>query len=477
MTDVGEAAALGFDTSARAWREKPSGTAFERLPTLDGVLLITPAALAPYATDAGNMVSHHPSAVLFPGSVGDVQEMIRFCGRHGVHVAARGQGHSTFGQSQTRGGLAIDMSTLNQVHEISPRGASVGAGLKWSELVAQTIPQGLRPPVLTGFIGLSIGGTLSVGGVSPFNNGGAQVDHVREIDVVTGTGELLTCSQSQNVDLFEMALAGLGQCGIITRAEIELVPAPPMVRTYTLNYTDVGTFFADLRKLLGRGELHEIYALGVPDNAGGWIYQLTVAQPFEPGLEPDRAGLLRDLCLPSAAAQITDLPALDYALRVDVQIDSLRRIGLWEGVLHPWFDVFLPERAVEHYVTGVMSSLTPEDVGPTGYLLLFPLRRSKITRPLLRVPEGDDWIYLFDILTSASAPGPNPEFEQRMLVRNRRLFEQARRVGGTRYPIGALEFSQADWVTQYGEQWQRLVRLKARFDPAHILTPGLEIFE
>lgn len=470
--------ALGFNTSSRVWAASAgaSAAAFRRLPPLDGVVLTDPTSLAGYADDAGSSVHETPIAVLLPGSVQDIQKMVRFCATHCIRVAGRGQGHTTFGQSQVGGGLVIDMATINQVHSIGTDSASVGAGLKWSDLVPQTLAQGRIPPVLTGYIGLSIGGTLSVGGVSPNYRAGCQVDHVRELDVVTGTGDLVTCSMSKNRDLFEMSLAGLGQCGIITRAKVDLVPAHEMVRVYTLNYLDPAAFFDDFRELLRRGEVHEVYNFGGPDGAGGWVYQLTVDQPFNAGSPPDDAFLLRGLTQPASAAGISDMPALDFTLRVDTVIEFFKQIGLWHGVLHPWFDVFLPDRTVERYVTDVTASLTPEDVGPTGFLLLFPLRRSSLTRPLLRVPDCDDWVYLYDILTAAAVPGPDPAFEARMEARNRSLFEKARRAGGTRYPIGTLPFNHVDWVLQYGEQWPRLARLKRKFDPAGILTPGPGIF-
>ena len=63
-----------------------------------------------------------------------------------------------------------------------------------------------------------------------------------------------------------------------------------------------------------------------------------------------------------------------------------------------------------------------------------------------------------------------------MMARNRRLFEKARDVGGTRYPIGSLEFSRRDWQLQYGNQWDNFKRAKRRFDPDELLAPNLGIF-
>jgi FAD/FMN-containing dehydrogenase len=51
--------------------------------------------------------------------VRDIQKMVRLCATHGIPVAARGQGHTVFGQSQVRNGLAIDMSTLDAIDEIA----------------------------------------------------------------------------------------------------------------------------------------------------------------------------------------------------------------------------------------------------------------------------------------------------------------------------------------------------------------------
>jgi cytokinin dehydrogenase len=477
LAALGAVAVVGFDPATRLWvGVANAATSLGSVPPLDGQLLTDPASLAADAVDVGNIIHKTPVAVLRPGSVGDIEKMIRFCRRHEIKVAARGQGHTTFGQSQVLGGLVIEMGTLDTIHSFGPTAADVDAGLLWKDLLQTIVPHGLTPPALTGFTGLSIGGTLSVGGISATFGVGAQVDHVKELEVVTGEGEALRCSAHERRELFEAALAGLGQCGIITRAVIDLVPALPLVRAYAIVYADSGAFFADFRKLLDRGELNEIYNFGIPNGKGGFLYQLNAAAYFDPASPPDNAHLFRGLSVIPSAAQSQDIPYLPYVLRVDSAVDFLKKIGLWNGVLHPWFDVFLPNSTVEPYVSEVTAALAPEDVGATGFLLLFAKKASNLTRPLLRVPESDDWVFLFDILTANGVPGPDTTFESTMLARNRRLFEKARTVGGTRYPIGSISFNREDWKTQYGDEWRELLRLKDRFDPDGILTPGPGIF-
>jgi cytokinin dehydrogenase len=476
LAGLGAVAVLGFNPVARTWVSlAQAASPLDPVPPLDGLLLTDPASLAPYANDVGNIIHETPVAVLLPGSVQDVATMVRFCRQRRIKVAARGQGHTTFGQSQAESGLIVDMGTLNQIHSIGPTSAEVGAGLTWKELLETVVPLGLTPPVLTGFTGLSVGGTLSVGGISATNTEGAQVDRVRELEVVTGTGDIVRCSAESEPDLFEALLGGLGQCGIMTRATVDLVPALPQARVFLLNYSDNATFFRDFRTLLDRGQFDRLFNIWFPDASGGFIYQLNAVKYFDPAAPPDDAQLLRDLSF-QGPASITDSSYLDHVLNVDVLVDFLKQIGLWEGVQRPWFDVFLSNSVIESYVGEVLPTLTPEDQGPTGFLLLFATKRSTLTRPFLRVPSDTDWVFLFDILTAAAMPGSDPDFVERMLRRNRELFEKARKLGGTRYPISAIEFSRGDWTRHYGDQWSRFLRLKQRFDPAGILAPGPGVF-
>ena len=66
----------------------------------------------------------------------------------------------------------------------------------------------------------SVGGTMSTGGffLTTYNLG-LQVDHVQEVlQVVTGDGQIVTCSDERNIEFFNAMLGGLGHCGIITRS-------------------------------------------------------------------------------------------------------------------------------------------------------------------------------------------------------------------------------------------------------------------
>ncbi|MHB8695822.1 MAG: FAD-binding protein [Solirubrobacteraceae bacterium] len=472
-------AVAGFDVVGRHWvsvADAAGCTGFLGAPRLDGTLLLDGASRAADRTDRGNMVFHTPAAVLRPGSVRDIQAMVRFCRDCRIPVAARGEHHTTFGQGLTDG-LVVEMSALNTIHSIGPEGADVDAGVLWREIIHAAFAIGLRRPGLTGYTGLSVGGVLSVGGCPLSNDAGAVVDMVRELTVVTGAGDAVRCSATRNRDLFEAALGGLGQCGIIVRALVDLVPAKPMARTYLLHYLDANAFFKDFRTLVRRGELNDVYNVCMPPGSSLFLFEINATVFFDPAAPPDDAHLMRDLTLPAPLAIHLDLPYVAYTQFVDTQIAVLQLAG-WDRLVKPWFDVWLPEPTVQPYVTDVLGRLTPQDIAPTGFILLFAQRRSRLTRPFFRLPDPTlgEWVYLFDILGASALPGPDPSYAQRMLARNRGWYEQARGAGGTRYPIGSLEFSHDDWAAHYGEQWPRFQQLKRRYDPGGILTPGPAIF-
>lgn len=473
---MGAAAVIvGYSREANAW-VTGGHSAFDRVPHLDGVLLTDAASRAARGTDLGNTVFNTPAAVLRPGSIDDIAKMVKFCAERGISVAARGQGHATYGQAQAKSGLVIDMSSMQQIHQIGNGFALVDGGCTWRMLLEASLPA-QTPPVLTGFIGLSIGGTLSMGGISGMAyNIGVQVEHVHELTVVTGKGNVEVCSERRNRKLFEHVLSGLGQCGIIVRAKVELVPAKALAQNSLAVYVDVHTLQEDMRTLVYRGELDSIYALNVADpSSGGRIYLLNVAKFHGASSTPDTAHLLRDLHYIPGTLQTAEIPYLDYQLQVDQQIAQLRSMNLFDNVMHPWFDVFLPDSELGDYVQDIVSSFQPDDVGQFGFVLLFPLLTSTITRPLFRLPD-EELVWLFDVLTSRDTPGYDADFAANKLARNNAWYDLARSLGGTRYPIGSLDFTPGDWRRHYGREWRGFKDAKAEFDPRNILAPGPGIF-
>ncbi|QSQ27069.1 FAD-binding protein [Pyxidicoccus parkwayensis] len=469
----GALVAVAFNPVSQSWASTLEPGAVP-LPPLDGELRMDAASRTSASEDFGHIIHRTPWAVLVPGSVDDIVRMVRFAGRQNLKIAAArglGESHSTFGQSQVQAGIVIDMSALSTIHEVREDSAWVDAGVRWHELLAATLPSGKSPPVLTDYIELSIGGTLSAGGIGgQAFRWGLQVDNVLEMDVVTGKGELVRCSRSRERPLFDAVRSGLGQFGIIVRARVKLVPVPASARTYTALYDDLHRFMEDQRRLIDEGRFDYVEGFALPSN-GSWSYQLEVVKYFNPGAEPDDAKLLAGLGFQPGTLQVKDSSYFDFVNRLAPLVELLKQLGVW-FFPHPWLDMFVPARAAEAFVQEVLAQTTEADMGQ-GPILLYPIRSSELTTPFLRTPN-DRHVYLFSLLRTAIPP--TPENVAALVQKNRAIFERLTAIGGKIYPVDAVPMSPTDWRRHFHPFWERFEQAKQRYDPNHVLTPGQGIF-
>ncbi|TQD89167.1 hypothetical protein C1H46_025289 [Malus baccata] len=211
------------------------------------------------ARDFGNRYQFLPVAVLHPKTVSDIATIVRHVWdlgpRSELTVAARGHGHSLQGQSQAHQGVVINMESLKVPQIQIPTGSSpyvdASGGELWINILSESLKYGLAPKSWTDYLHLTIGGTLSNAGISgqAFRHG-PQISNVHQLEVVTGKGEVVNCSEEQNEDLFHSVLGGLGQFGIITRARISLEAAPARVKWIRVLYSDFTAFTQDQEHLM-----------------------------------------------------------------------------------------------------------------------------------------------------------------------------------------------------------------------------------
>jgi cytokinin dehydrogenase len=450
------AAVVAFDPANLGWLTSADAAPGVRIPALDGELLVDEASRAAVADDYGHIVHRTPVAVLRPGSVRDIRKVVRFANQHGLKVAVRGQGHSTYGQDQTTG-VVIDSSTLATVHRIGRGHAVVDAGVRWLELIKAAVLAGQTPPVATDYLGLSVGGTLSVGGIGgATSRHGLLVDNVLSLEVVTGEGDVVRCSPSVRADLFHAVLGGLGQFGVITRATVRLIPAPTTARVYHLTYPDLPTYLAAQRKAVSDQRFSYLEGQAT---ATGLLLE-GVAYHTPPATPPD---VVSDL--DAATVEITEMPYFDWLNRIYDLVQQLLPLRLPA----PWINVFIPDEGVEQYAAAVLPTTAPSDV-----VLLYPVRRELIREPFVRLPDSPV-VWLLAVLRAVSPP--NEAETQRLVALNRVQYDQAVAVGGTHYPVGAIPLTKADWRTQYGREWASFRSAKRRYDPRNVLAPGQGIFE
>jgi FAD/FMN-containing dehydrogenase len=464
---AGVTAAAGRNASAGAGPAKPTPP-----PMLDGEIRFDKAARIAAARDFGHIVHEIPAGVLLPGSAADVAATIRWAARRRRKFAPRGQGHSVFGRAMARGGIVGDMSRLRAVHGVQGDRVVVDAGATWYRVLAATLPQGLAPPVLTDYLGLSVGGTLSVGGIGGTTSRfGVQGDNVIAMDVVTSDGREVACSASHNAALFDAARAGLGQVAVITRAALKLVPAPRQVRRFLLFYPDLRTMLKDQRQLAGDDRFDAVQGAILAAPTGGWAFRLDTVKHIA-GTPPDDSALLAGLSDDPARRQPSTPAYFDYLNRLAALEAALRANGQW-FLPHPWLTTFVGDAVVEAVVGGELARLKPADLGPFGQIVLSAFRRRSVATPLLRLP-ADSLCYAFN-LVRLPATGSAAE-AGRLVAANRAAYARIRAAGGTLYPVSAFPMSRADWRRHFGPAFARLHDAKRRFDPGDVLTPGYEVF-
>ncbi|MGK4584676.1 FAD-binding protein [Kitasatospora sp. HPMI-4] len=406
-------------------------TGLARLPELRGELSTREADLAAAAGDFGNLVRRRPLAVFRPADAADVAALVRYGRAAGVPVVPRGAGHSVDGQSQVQGGITVDLRSLATVRPAGPDLVSADAGARWSAVVDATLPGGLVPPVLPDYLELTVGGTLAVGGLGGASHRyGSVADNVRDLDVVTPDGTLLTCSPTRDADLFDAVRGTQGQYGIITRATVSLTPAPGAVRHYRLPHRDLGTLLGDQLRLIADGRFDHVEGQARYVAGAGWRFVLEAVAGFTPPEGPDDRELLAGLRHERGGEEVRTLSPGDFLRRAAPVEALLRSRGSWQHHPHPRCNVLLPGRHAEAVIAGFLDGLDPGDLGADSGLLLYPVPTGLLAAP--NVPKAHDIVtVLFGV--HCTVPPGDPGALERIRKGNEALRTAARQAGGSTY--------------------------------------------
>jgi FAD/FMN-containing dehydrogenase len=155
---------------------------------------------------------------------------VNFARENGLLVAVRGGGHNVAGTSTVDGGLLIDLSLMKGIR-VDPERRTVRAegSVTLGELDRETQVFGLATPMgvvsETGIAGLTLGG--GIGWLR--RKYGLSSDNLVSVDVVTADGRFLTASETENADLFWGIRGGGGNFGVVTSFEYRLHRVGPEV--------------------------------------------------------------------------------------------------------------------------------------------------------------------------------------------------------------------------------------------------------
>ena len=205
------------------------------------------------SSDFGGVLRRTPRVVVRPQHEQDVFHCFSVAKETGVTVSFRGAGHSCHGQTLSDGGILIEnLGDSADFKLLDDNQVEVSSKTRWLHLEKSLNEQGRSVPVVTDYLDLSVGGTLSVGGYGINSiTRGAQVDHVTKLRLLLPDGTARWCSENEHGDLFRYSLAGLGQMGFIDKVATGTIPHRKFTRLYQYTYANVVEFLDSLAWMQG----------------------------------------------------------------------------------------------------------------------------------------------------------------------------------------------------------------------------------
>jgi FAD/FMN-containing dehydrogenase len=207
------------------------------------------------------LIDRHPALIVQCHGTADVVDAVNFAREHELLVSIRGGGHNVAGNAVNDGGIVIDLSAMRSVYvDPEQRIARAQGGANWGDLDRETQLFGLATTggqvSSTGIAGLTLHGGMG----TLHRKFGLAIDNLRSVEIVTADGQVRTASQKTNPDLF-WAVRGAGSnFGVVTSFEFELHPLGPEI------YMAVPIFALDDAPVVLRE--YRNFGMSAPDEMG-----------------------------------------------------------------------------------------------------------------------------------------------------------------------------------------------------------------
>jgi len=156
-------------------------------------------------------------------------------------------------------GAALDTAGLTGVLGVDPeaRTAEVQGMATYEHLVDVTLAHGLMPLVVPQLKTITLGGAVAGLGIESTSfRHGLPHESVRELDVLTGAGDVVTATpDGEHADLYAGFPNSYGTLGYALRLVIELQPVAPFVRLEHRRYPDAASCAAAVAELVADPEI------------------------------------------------------------------------------------------------------------------------------------------------------------------------------------------------------------------------------
>lgn len=174
-------------------------------------------------TNWSGIVQASPQTMLYPEGIEAVVDAVRLCRREGRRLRVVGTGHS-FTPLAASDDVLISLDRMQGLIEADVESctATVWAGTKLKLLGELLFSQGLAQENLGDIDVQSIAGAISTGTHGTGQQFGNIATQVVGLTMVTGAGEVITCTQATHPDLFKAMQISIGALGIIVQVTLRL---------------------------------------------------------------------------------------------------------------------------------------------------------------------------------------------------------------------------------------------------------------
>lgn len=444
--------------------------------SLSGVLLMPGDGAYDEARKIHNgMIDRKPSMIVRCANANDVRLAVEFARSNNELITVRGAGHNVAGTSLRDGAMLIDLSTMKGI-EIDPEAqtATAEAGVTWAELNTALQPFGLAATGgyvgTTGVSGLTLGGGLGW----MVRKYGCALDNLLSAEVITADARVLTASETDNPDLFWGIRGGGGNFGIVTSFEFRVHPVAQVLAGLVLHPASHG------REALRFWREYESTAPEEMTN-GALLFTAPPEVPVPDVLRGGPIVGLGGVCI-APMNQAEELlrplrefgpPAADIYQAMPYSAAQTMADWLWpRGTYNYWKSSFLKE--LNEAVFDIMLDFYSHAPSAQTVALIEHNGNGAFDR----VPEDATafghraWAYNFLITTMWS----NPAETEANINWTREFFAAMRPYLADAAYVNYLSDMEDDaLLAAYGQKYQRLAALKAKYDPTNFFSSNHNI--
>ncbi|MCU1470168.1 MAG: FAD-linked oxidoreductase [Glaciihabitans sp.] len=171
----------------------------------------------------GRSESATPVERIRPESADEVVAIVRSARDRGLTVKPVGTSHS-FSGIAVAPGIQLDMSGLTGLRRSNGTEVTLGAGTVLHDLPPLLNPLGLALQNMGDVDVQTLSGATSTGTHGTGARFGGLATRITGATIVTGTGELLTMSATENADLLPAIAVGIGSLGVLVDLTVDCVP-------------------------------------------------------------------------------------------------------------------------------------------------------------------------------------------------------------------------------------------------------------